>query len=110
MRIAGEYRSADDPYLQARGADVEDVGRRLVMEIEPDRVREAPLPDRESIILARDLLPSQTMRLDPAFVRGIVTIEGSASSHAAIIARGLGIPMVAACPPRGGLVAGRSPG
>jgi phosphoenolpyruvate-protein phosphotransferase/dihydroxyacetone kinase phosphotransfer subunit len=98
MRIAGEYRSADDPYLQARGADVEDVGRRLVMEIEPDRVREAPLPDRESIILARDLLPSQTMRLDPAFVRGIVTIEGSASSHAAIIARGLGIPMVAAVP------------
>jgi len=34
-RIAGEYRSVDDPYLRARGSDVEDVAKRLVMEIEP---------------------------------------------------------------------------
>ena len=96
--VSGEYRAMDDPYLRVRAADVQDVARRLVQILAPDLVEESPLPQEPAILLAADLLPSQTMRLDPALVRGIVTTQGSASSHAAIIARGLGLPMVAAAP------------
>lgn len=93
--LADSYRGVADSYLQARAADVEDVARRMLALLEPDSVASAATPTQPSILVAEDLLPSQTMQLDPNLVVGIVTTRGSASSHAAIIARGLGIPMIA---------------
>ena len=94
--LADTYRTVEDPYLRARAADVEDVARRLLRRLDPDAVSDGSMPTDPSILVAEDLLPSQTMSMDPAAVRAIVTTGGSATSHAAIIARGLGIPMVAA--------------
>jgi phosphocarrier protein FPr len=96
--LAEEYRAMDDPYLRARAADVTDVAVRLVREVAPRKVENPGMPGTPAILLSDDLLPSQTMRLDPAMVQGIVTVHGTARSHAAIIARGLGIPMVTGVP------------
>ena len=93
--LADSYRRVADSYLQARAADVEDVARRMLALLEPGSVASGAAPTEPSILIAEDLLPSQTMQLDPNLVVGIVTTRGSASSHAAIIARGLGIPMIA---------------
>ncbi len=48
-----------------------------------------------SIVFADDLTPSDTILLDKSLVLGFCTAEGSATSHSAILARGLGLPAVA---------------
>src|SRR4029078_3067704 len=49
-----------------------------------------------AILIARDLTPSDTARLDAAKVLGICTELGGATAHSAILARSLGIPAVVA--------------
>lgn len=87
------FRNIDDPYLQERGADLEDVGFRLLNHLgfsQPDRFK----LDKPGILLAEMLTPSDTAKLDPAFVKGIITTYGGHVSHAAILARSLRIPAV----------------
>lgn len=92
--VMAEYRGLEDPYLQARAADVLDVGRRVLRLL---LVVELPRLDlvQPSIIIAQELTPSEVARLDPAKVLGICTELGGATSHSAILARALGIPAVA---------------
>ena len=83
-----------DPVLSGRAIDLRDVGRR-VLRLLADRVEDEPgLPDRPVIIVADDLSPSDTARLDPAFALGLCTAAGGPTSHTAIIARSLDIPAV----------------
>ena len=88
-----------DPLLAARAADVRDVGARIARLIAG---RAIALPDRPSIAVAEDLPPSITAEIPPGTLLGIVIEGGSPVSHAAILARGLGIPAVVAA---GGLLA-----
>jgi phosphocarrier protein FPr len=91
--MAATYRALDDVYMQARAADVLDVGRRVLshlLEVEPPSLAF----DRPSILVAADLTPSDTARLDPALVLGICTEKGGATSHSAILSRALGIPAI----------------
>ncbi len=90
--MADQYRRLDDSYLQARAADVEDVGRQVVAEllgIDPRPTMGGP-----GVLIAHDLSPAETAVLDPACVVAIVTAVGGPTSHTAILARSLGIPAV----------------
>ncbi|MBY0430854.1 MAG: phosphoenolpyruvate--protein phosphotransferase, partial [Rhodospirillales bacterium] len=89
-----------DPLLAARGGDLRDVGRR-VLRLLADAVEDqaAVMPDHPVILLAEDLAPSDTARLDPRDVLGLCTAGGGATSHTAIIARSLDIPSVVAAGP-----------
>jgi phosphocarrier protein FPr len=90
----------DDPLLAGRATDLRDVGtrvlRRLAGTVEVTEVaEEASHLSREPVILlAEDLTPSDAASLDPAHVLGFCTAGGGPTSHAAIIARSLGIPAV----------------
>ena len=86
----------DDAYLSARAADARDVLARVLRILLG--VTESPTADlaAPAIILARDLTPSDTMLLDKSLVLGLCTAEGGATSHTAILARGLGLPAVVA--------------
>ncbi|HYD53989.1 MAG TPA: phosphoenolpyruvate--protein phosphotransferase, partial [Gemmatimonadaceae bacterium] len=53
-----------------------------------------------SVVVAEDLTPSDTAALDRERVLGLCTTMGSATSHVAILARGLGLPAVAGIDPR----------
>ena len=90
---ADRYRALDDAYMRARAADVEDVGQRVLGQL---MAFERPSLDfkRPSILIAADLTPSDTARLDPKQVLGICTELGGATSHSAILARALGIPAI----------------
>ncbi len=91
---AGVLESLHDPVVAGRAADLRDVGRR-VLKLLADRVEEEPsLPDRPMILVAEDLTPSDTARLDPAFALGLCTAGGGPTSHTAIIARSLDIPAI----------------
>ncbi len=90
---AQAYRDSDNPYIQGRAADVIDVGKRVLRHLMPDASPSSQIP-AGSVLVAPDLSPSDTAQLDPAQVVGIITGYGGATSHTAIIARGLGIPAV----------------
>ena len=84
----------DDEYLSARAADVRDVAERVIrvlLDVPQSPAEELTQP---SVILARELTPSDTVLLDKSLVLGFCTAEGGRTSHTAILARGLGLPAV----------------
>jgi len=82
-----------DPLLAARASDVRELGRRVARILAGDA--RAVIGDR-SIVCARDLGPGEVadLELGDGRVVGIVLAEGAATSHAAIMARALGVPLV----------------
>ncbi|MDF5724566.1 MAG: phosphoenolpyruvate--protein phosphotransferase [Rhizonema sp. PD37] len=95
--LANNYRRLEDSYLQERVADVIDVGQRvqrLLTGNEPSQLNST----EPVILIASELTPSDTARLNPTQVLGICTTSGSATSHSAMIARSLGIPEVVGVP------------
>lgn len=85
--------------LAARANDLRDVGRRVLRKLTGVEVAEPEYP-ANTILIAEDLTPSDTANLNRARVLGFCTSSGGASSHVAILARSLDIPMVAGIDPR----------
>jgi multiphosphoryl transfer protein len=90
---ANEYSQLDDPYQRGRGADVLDVSRRVLGHLAGKGSAELALAG-PGVLVAPEITPGQAAALDRALVRGIATAHGGATSHAAILARSLGIPAV----------------
>jgi phosphocarrier protein FPr len=91
---AGILASMKDAVLAARSADLRDVGRRVLKLVAETIEDEPQLPDEPVILVADDLTPSDTARLDPRFALGLCTAGGGPTSHTSIIARSLDIPAV----------------
>ena len=89
---ADSYRALDDPYLRERAADVEDVGDRVLRHLTGDRG--PSMVSERGILVVRDLTPGDAAALDPKVVDGVAVAHGGATSHAATLARALGIPSV----------------
>jgi phosphoenolpyruvate-protein phosphotransferase (PTS system enzyme I) len=87
------FEQMDDPYFRDRGADLRDVARRVIEKLSTSQ---EPVFDFEQpvIIVARELTPSDTVRLDRKKILAFATESGGKESHAAILARSLGIPAV----------------
>jgi phosphotransferase system enzyme I (PtsI) len=86
----------DDPYLQERVVDIEDVTRRVLRHLLGKSQADLHKLDRPHIIIAANLTPSDTALINRELVRGFVTEQGSRTSHSAIMARSLGIPAIVA--------------
>jgi phosphotransferase system enzyme I (PtsI) len=87
----------DDEYMAARADDVRDLGVRLAC-----RIANMPYPSlsgllADCIVLAQDLLPSMLMTARLQHIRGIVTENGTKTSHISILASGLEIPTIVGC-------------
>ncbi|MGU3538487.1 phosphoenolpyruvate--protein phosphotransferase [Methylobacterium sp. A54F] len=95
-RLAGQLSALGNPVLAGRAADLRDVGRRVLAQIDPALKSGHDLPDEPCILIAQDLAPSDTAGLDPARVIGLATAQGGPTSHTAILARTLGIPAIVA--------------
>jgi multiphosphoryl transfer protein len=91
--MAAEYGSLEDEYLRARAADVLDVGCQVVMNLLGEG-RPVPVLESPGILIAADLTPADTARLDPSRVMAICTASGGPTSHSAILARTFGIPAI----------------
>ena len=89
--FAAAFAAMEDPYMQARSADVKDISRRVVNTLARADTgtvhRDAP-----AILVADDLTPSETVQLDKSKLLGFITRHGSTNSHTAILARTMGIP------------------
>lgn len=100
IRAFGTFRDlladSSSDYLAARAEDLDDVRDRVVailMGVDTFM----PVPERNSVVVAHELSPSQTASIPREVFAGIVVETGSPTSHAAILARSLGIPAVVAC-------------
>lgn len=83
--------------LADRVADLDDVRDRVVAACRGVAPPQVPDPGHPFVLAARALSPADTAGLRVEQVRAIVTVEGSATSHTAILARTLGIPAVVGC-------------
>jgi phosphoenolpyruvate-protein phosphotransferase/dihydroxyacetone kinase phosphotransfer subunit len=97
--IAATWDALDDEYLRARAVDLRSVGAQVLARI-VGVAPPAPRLDAPGILVAADLTPADTAGLDPATALGIVTAHGGPTSHAAVLARALGIPAVVGVGPQ----------
>ena len=91
--FAEMFASMDDPYMQARAADVKDISNRIIANL-TGNVSDGSAGDDKMIVCADDLAPSETISLDKDKVLAFVTAHGSSNSHTAILARNMNIPAV----------------
>lgn len=87
------FSAMEDPYLRERSADMEDIGRRIIDAMEGNDTSSIKLKEKR-IIVAEEIFPSDLAMLDHDKILGIVTEKGNVYSHAAIMAKSLGIPAV----------------
>ncbi len=87
------FGSSEEEYLQEKVADVEDIAVRLIENLVKSTAQGPPSHENK-ILIARDLLPSEAVRFAMKGVSGIILTGGGITSHAAILARSLGLPML----------------
>jgi phosphoenolpyruvate-protein kinase (PTS system EI component) len=86
-----------NPDLAARADDIRQVASAVLTYLAGGNA--APPPAGSFILIRREVDPADLIRLADAGLAGAVSVSGGANSHAAIIARGLGIPMLAGADP-----------
>ena len=97
--LAAKFDEMDDEYMRARADDVRDIAHEVINALK-DKTGE---PEDEPgsyphILIAQSLLPSEVMELDRENVLAIVTVAGSTTSHAAVLAHMMDIPMIVSVP------------
>jgi phosphotransferase system enzyme I (PtsP) len=98
LKVKNEMRArlgaSSDPYLRERMHDMEDLGNRLLKQLLGTiTVDKDDLPEHV-ILVARNMGPAELLEYDHTRLRGLVLEEGSATSHVAIVARALDIPVM----------------
>ncbi|MDR3716182.1 MAG: phosphoenolpyruvate--protein phosphotransferase [Puia sp.] len=116
------FKDMDDEYMSGRAADVEDIGNRILKHLQdmsetagsanmvsgisgaggdrPAVSKPGGFPqqfEEDTILIAEDLAPSDTVSMDIKKVTGFATQTGGKTSHASIVAKSRGIPAVAGC-------------
>jgi len=88
-----QFNAIEDAYLRERAVDIKDLGRRILMHLQ---LREVPQIETTGpvVLVGEDIAVSQFSEVSLANLVAIVSINGSASSHVAILSRALGIPSV----------------
>ncbi len=88
------FSKMEDPYLRERGADIEDIGKRVLRNLlghERQATREFT---KETVVIASDISPVDLVGLRQDTLKGIVLSRGGKTSHAVILAKSFEIPMV----------------
>ncbi len=90
-----KLKTAQDEYLRSRLIDLEEISVKLMRHIIGEENLLSPhIMDSDFIVVARDLGPATLLEFDRKHLKGVVLEEGNQTSHAAIVARALDIPLV----------------
>lgn len=96
---AGRLAKSNNELLANRANDLRDVSRRVLTHLAPPSEKKAAELPENSILIAENLTPSETVQIDRTKVVGFCTTTGGATSHVAILARSLGLPALAGADP-----------
>ncbi|NMB87841.1 MAG: phosphoenolpyruvate--protein phosphotransferase [Chloroflexi bacterium] len=95
QRIAQGYQELEDEYLRQRAKDVIDIGNQVLLKLTGSLSSAAGMDFEHPVVLyAHEITPTETSQIPMDKVLAILTEEGGPTSHAAILARGMGIPAV----------------
>jgi phosphocarrier protein FPr len=92
--IARSYQALKDEYLRGRAADIRDVKQMVMRELSGAKAFDFASLQQSSILFTHELLPSEAACCQQSQVLGVIAQRGSPTSHAAILLRAAGIPMV----------------
>jgi len=88
------FSEVGNEYIRQRASDVKDVGRRVLKHLGHwARTGAGTLPP-QAVLVAEELLPSDSLDMNRSHLAAFVTERGGGTSHAAILARSLGIPAI----------------
>ena len=88
------FEKIENEYLRARVGDVRDIEHQVLVRLAGGELGGLQSIRANTIVVARDLLPSEAVQLGRRLIKGLVTEQGAATSHTSIIARSLGLPTV----------------
>ncbi|MBA4501608.1 phosphoenolpyruvate--protein phosphotransferase [Marinobacterium marinum] len=89
-----QFNSMEDTYLRERASDIRDLGRRILGYLQENAGPPEIECEGDSILIADELSPAMLGLVPEEQLVGLVSVSGSGSSHAAIMARAVGIPTV----------------
>ncbi|MBF0226723.1 MAG: phosphoenolpyruvate--protein phosphotransferase [Desulfobacterales bacterium] len=94
-RYISIFSKSQNAYMREKSNDIEDLAGRILKNLKFPQNDEVQL-SKESIIVAKELYPSDIMKLASQEVKGIILASGGITSHVAILARSLQIPLIIA--------------
>ncbi|WP_407646430.1 phosphoenolpyruvate--protein phosphotransferase [Fusibacter ferrireducens] len=86
------FQSMDNEYFRERALDIKDIGVRILKKLL--NISDSGFEGEGLVIVAKDLTPSDTAKIDKKQIEGFITAIGGSTSHSAIIARTLGVPAI----------------
>ncbi|MEH6575578.1 MAG: phosphoenolpyruvate--protein phosphotransferase [Amphritea sp.] len=90
-----QFSMMDDPYLRERATDIKDLGRRMLACLQESGPALSEVVFHEnSILVAEELTPAMLGEVPTDMLVGLLSVNGSGNSHAAILARSMGIPTI----------------
>ncbi len=92
MAISDKLIAMDNAYMRERADDIRHVGSLLKSKLNGEE--EIQLPQEPFVLVAEDLTPVDTLKLDRTYLAGLVTQMGGATSHTVILAKTMGIPAI----------------
>lgn len=91
-KYVGMFKSLNDPVYKQRAADVEDVGEKIIQNLQSEKAEIIDVGNK--ILITKELKPSELLKYHNLGLKlsGIISEYGGETSHAAILAKTLGIP------------------
>lgn len=87
------FDSMEDVYLQERASDVRDLGRRILMHLQQERIGPTEYP-QQTILVGEEVSAMQLAEVPKEHLAGVVSAKGANFSHVAILAHAMGVPAV----------------
>lgn len=91
--VEEKFSSLESDYMKERASDIRDIGKRVISNLSGAEESTVELEEKR-VILAEELLPSDTVKLPEDKILGFCTKKGGKTAHVSIIARSMGCPAV----------------
>jgi len=88
------FKNMDNEYMRERAGDILDVSDRILSHLLNIKIKDPGLLEKEGVIVAEDLTPTDTASINKKHVKGFATEGGGRTGHSSIMARTLEIPAV----------------
>jgi len=93
-KSAAAMEAIENEYFRERAKDIMDVANRLIQHVYGETIPNLSYLPESSVVIAKDLTPSDTASIDRDHIVGFATDLGGVTSHTAILAESFGIPAV----------------
>ncbi|KAF7774199.1 phosphotransferase system, enzyme I, PtsP [Pseudoalteromonas citrea] len=91
--LVSQFNEMHDPYIKERAADVKDIGLRILHHLMATEHAVKVYPEN-TILVTHTLLPSMLADIPKERLKGVVSVQGAANSHASILTRAMGVPAI----------------